>query len=98
MYNEINIYNLNKILNEDINLIDIRNNYSFSKGTIKDAKNIEAIYLVKNPEKYLDKTQYYYIFCEHGSISRDLCVMLTQRGYKVINIIGGYSKYLEDSI
>ncbi len=98
MYNEINIYNLKKLLKEDINLIDIRDKYSYNNGTIKDAKNIDKYSLMSNPNNYLDKSEYYYIFCDYGTTSSYICQMLSMKGYKVINIIGGYNSYVKDSI
>lgn len=98
MYKEIDTYELIDLLNsKSVNLIDIRDNYIYSKGTIKNAKNIPTNSLITNPEIYLNKNEYYYIFCNYGTTSRSLCDYLSRQGFKVINIIGGYHSYLEDS-
>lgn len=98
MYKEIDSYQLKKILNqENVNLIDIRDNYLYSFGTIGNAKNIPVNFLITNPSNYLDKNEVYYIFCNYGSTSTRLCEILSKSGYSVVNIIDGYQGY-KDSI
>ena len=98
MYKEIDIYKLKELLkNNNLNLIDIRDNYSYLNGTIKNAKNIPYNELLINPNKYLNKNKTYYIFCQFGSSSKRLCSRLTNLGYDVVTILGGYSSYIKDS-
>lgn len=98
MMEEIDTYQLIDIMKKKpIHLIDIRDNYKFSEGSIASAKNIPSNFLLTNPEEYLDLNKEYYIFCNHGSTSRRVCEILSRRGYHVINISGGYTSYLEDS-
>lgn len=98
MYKDIDSYQLKKILlKENVNLIDIRDNYKYSQGTISNAKNIPSTNLLINPNIYLNKEDNYVVFCQYGSTSKRLCDILSQQGYKVINLIGGYSSY-KDSI
>ena len=62
MYKEIDIYKLKELLkNNNLNLIDIRDNYSYLNGTIKNAKNIPYNELLINPNKYLNKNKTYYV-------------------------------------
>ncbi len=98
MYENIDTYDLIELLNQkSINLIDIRDSYKFSEGTIKNAKNISTNFLITNPENYLNKGEKYYLFCNYGSTSSKVCKFLSQKGYRVTNIIGGYKSFLEDS-
>ena len=110
MCNKIDIYELKKLLNEkNLNLIDIRDNYSYLSGTIEstiivitqdlieNAINISSNTLIENPSKYLDKNKKYYIFCNHGSSSEFLCNYLTKLGYDTTSIIGGYNSYIKDN-
>ena len=79
MYKEIDSYQLKKILNqENVNLIDIRDNYLYSFGTIGNAKNMPVNFLITNPSNYLDKNEVYYIFCNYGSTSTRLCEILSK--------------------
>ncbi len=76
------------------NIIDIRNENEFLMGTIPSSKNIPAIKLEISPEKYLNKNETYYIFCNNGKTSKVLTEKLNIQGYRTVNIIGGYLNYL----
>lgn len=76
------------------NIIDIRNENEFLMGTIPLSKNIPAIKLEISPEKYLNKNETYYIFCNNGKTSKVLTEKLNIQGYRTVNIIGGYFNYL----
>lgn len=78
---------------QGINIIDIRDRFSYQKGNIPTSKNIPYILLLANPNAYLDFNQIYYIYCEQGITSERVCMMLEEKGYKVVNIIGGYQQY-----
>ena len=74
-------------------LIDIRDKYEYILGNIKDSINIPYNYLALMPENYLNFNTTYYIYCNSGSKSRKLCIELTQLGYHVVDLIGGYQLY-----
>ena len=76
------------------NIIDIRNENEFLMGSIPSSKNIPAIKLEISPEKYLNKNETYYIFCNNGKRSKVLNEKLNIQGYRTVNIIGGYYNYL----
>ncbi|MCI8346664.1 MAG: rhodanese-like domain-containing protein [Bacilli bacterium] len=98
MIREIDTYQLIKLIEkEPINLIDIRDNYKFSEGSIFSARSIPSNFLLTNPDDYLEREETYYIFCNYGTTSKRVCEILAKRGYHVVNIIGGYTSYLEDS-
>ena len=61
--------------------------------SIKESKNIPVIELISNHDKYLSKDDEYYIICQSGARSSNVCTALTNYGYKVINIIGGMTLY-----
>lgn len=75
------------------NIIDIRDNYQYILGKIPTAINVPMNFLMVNPENYLNKSDTYYIYCEYGTRSEKLCSNLKNRGYNVINVIGGYNEY-----
>ena len=75
-------------------IIDIRNENEFIMGTIPSSKNIPTIKLEISPEKYLNKNETYYIFCNNGKTSKVLTEKLNIQGYRTVNIIGGYFNYL----
>ncbi len=76
-----------------INLIDIRDNYLYNLGSIPTAKNVPINFLLSNPDMYIDKNSTYYIYCSYGMQSAKVCNILNNKGYKVINLLGGYNEY-----
>lgn len=81
------------ILNS-INLIDIRSRESYNNNHIPGAKNINYIDLLTNYDKYLNKNERYYFYCQKGMNSHKLCSYLSSLGYDVINVIGGYEAWV----
>ncbi len=75
------------------NIIDIRENYKFNIGSIPTSVNIPATFLIMNADHYLNKNDKYYIYCDSGYQSKNICNKLINMGYKAINIIGGYNEY-----
>ena len=92
MFESINVDELKKLNN--INIIDIRSIEKYNNNHILNAKNIPLEQLLIKPEKYLSKYEKYYIYCRKGIQSRKLCQILTNNGYNVVNIIGGYESWI----
>lgn len=85
---------IEKSKHEAVNIIDIRDNYLYSLGSIPGSKNIPEQDLLYKLEYYLDKNNTYYLLCSNGRRSSRLANLLNNMGYKVYNIVGGYKKYL----
>lgn len=97
MYDSIDIKEIDQIYintNGQNMLIDIRDKYEYILGNIKGSINIPYNYLILIPENYLNFNTTYYIYCDSGSKSRRLCIELTQLGYHVVDLIGGYNHYI----
>ncbi|MBR4672805.1 MAG: rhodanese-like domain-containing protein [Bacilli bacterium] len=77
----------------NINIIDIRDNYRFNIGNIPNSKNIPMNFLIMNASNYLNNEDTYYIYCEYGVSSKLTCQKLNEMGYDVVNISGGYNAY-----
>ncbi|MBQ6404775.1 MAG: rhodanese-like domain-containing protein [Bacilli bacterium] len=92
MNNNITIGELMKIKPQYI--IDIRDYSLYLKGHIENAKSIPKYLLLSNPDKYLDKNHTYYIYCSSGIQSNRVVYELINKGFKVVNIFGGYHNYL----
>ena len=58
--NGVSYYNLDKYSN----IIDIRDNYSYNQGHLKNARNIPYYSLLSNYSIYLNKHEEYYLYCE----------------------------------
>lgn len=77
-----------------INIIDIRNGQSYNNQHIDGAINIPFEKLIVSPSKYLDINKKYFIYCRSGVTSKKACQILSNYGFKVINIIGGYEEWV----
>ena len=75
-------------------IIDIRDNYSYNQGHIKNAINIPYYNLLNNYSHYLNKKEKYYLYCENGRQSGEISNRLNSFGYNTSNIEGGYEEYL----
>lgn len=95
MIRGITILELKRLSN--INLIDIRSMEKYNDNHIPGSINIPKILIVKDYYKYLNKNDTYYIYCQKGEQSVKVCSMLSKLGYKVINVIGGYERYILES-
>ncbi len=94
---DISVKELKKMFSyKKINLIDIRKKEKYVLGTIGNAINISENELLYHMNKYLKKDEEYVVFCQTGSSSKVVCEVLNSFGYKVYNLIGGYSKYVLD--
>lgn len=92
---EISIKNLKALL-PNINLIDIRSIENYNRNHIPGAKNIPYEILLLRPEKYLDKSQTYYLYCQKGMTTIKIAMILRSKGYKIVNVQGGYEAWLLD--
>ena len=76
-------------------IIDIRENHEYKMGHIPNSINITKDLLELVPEKYLNKKDYYIIYCELGIASLKLSNQLKTKGYNVVSLEGGYSSWLK---
>lgn len=88
-YESIHADELCELLNNHINLVDIREPCEYKSGHVPTARNVPMNLIVKNPEQYLDRTKQYYIICEAGGRSLMTCNELSSKGYNVINVTDG---------
>ena len=92
--NNISISDLKKLNN--VNIIDIRSIEKYNSNHIDGSRNIEFEKILLYPEKYLDRNNKYYIYCQTGARSLKLCRILANNGFDVVNIIGGYESWILD--
>ena len=76
------------------NIIDIRSNSKYLKGHIDGAINISEYNLLYHHDKYLSKSEKYYLYCDYGIRSKMVSNRLNMMGYNTVNIDGGYNNYL----
>lgn len=75
------------------NVIDIRSNDIYNKGSIPNAINIPRRILLVNPDLYLDKNKTYYLYCEEGKFSKKVSKELNELGFTTYSINGGYEAF-----
>lgn len=92
MQGDITVTELKKMI-PGIKIIDIRDNYQFNMGSIPTSINIPTNFLLTNPDIYLNKNSTYYLYCEYGTTSKNVCNKLSSKGFNVINVLGGFSEY-----
>ena len=89
----INVNDIDNLIGK-IDLIDIRENYEYKSGSIKTAKNIPMGLILDNPDIYLEKNKEYYIVCQSGGRSANVCSKLTGLGFNIVNVAGGVGSYV----
>lgn len=77
-----------------VNIIDIRSEEKYNDNHILNAYNIPYNKLISSPERYLNNNTIYYIYCQKGMRSKQVCHILINKGYNVVNIIGGYEAWI----
>ena len=76
------------------NIIDIRSIESYNNNHIPNAINIPFEKLIIEPDKYMNKSAMYYLYCRRGITSKKACEILIKKGFKVTNILGGYEAWI----
>lgn len=95
MIYSISVSELLKKINS-IEIIDIRSIQSYNNNHIPTARNIPKEHLINEPNKYLNKQQAYYLYCQKGITSIKVCSLLNSLGYNTININGGYEAWITE--
>ncbi|MHA1954256.1 MAG: rhodanese-like domain-containing protein, partial [Candidatus Heimdallarchaeaceae archaeon] len=81
-----------KLIEEGAYLLDVRRKDEYIKGTIENAIHINDHELRARIEE-IPKDKEIFIFCEEGYRAYIAQRHLTQKGYKVKNLVGGYIFY-----
>ncbi len=74
---------------ENIKIIDIREPFELQELPFQRGISIPMNQLLTNYQSLLDKNITYYILCHHGQRSYLVTEVLTNKGYNVINVVGG---------
>jgi len=94
--NSITTQELKELLSkEKVQLLDVRTPIEIEQGSINSAifvNYFDANFATKASKK-LDKTKPVYVFCRSGNRSGKAAVILKENGFKVYNVLGGYTKW-----
>lgn len=88
----ISISDFMKLFN--VNVIDLRSVEKFNNSHIPGSVNVSSDKLLLNPYNYINKDTKYYLYCQHGLTSRNVCRILSKLGFNVVNIDGGFEEWL----
>ncbi len=75
-------------------IVDVRSYREYQQGHIPGAVFMDYSNLELYPHRYLDKNSVYYFYCASGMRSSHLVNILNKKGYQVVNVSGGYYRYL----
>ena len=82
----------NRVKDKQVHLIDVRTPQEYASGHIKNADNINVFdaNFVNKVEKKYKKDEPVYVYCRSGHRSMKAAQMLKSKGYKVVNLNGGF--------
>jgi rhodanese-related sulfurtransferase len=80
---------------ENIQLMDVRTPEEIKQGTIQTAffANYFDVDFEKVATAQLNKSKPIYLYCRSGNRSGKACKILKEKGFKVINVLGGYQQW-----
>ncbi|WP_243291097.1 rhodanese-like domain-containing protein [Bacillus sp. FJAT-47783] len=73
---------------EKLELIDVREEEEVQEGMIQEAKHV-PMGEIPNYVDQLDKEKEYIFICRSGRRSENVCMYLQDKGFKVVNMVGG---------
>ena len=91
-YGNENVDAFDSLINQKgIIVLDVRTASEYAEGHIPGAVNIDVKQdnFMTQVEKLLDKSKTIAVYCRSGRRSANAADMMTQRGYKVVNLKGG---------
>ena len=89
-----------EIKTDSVQLLDVRTPQEYADGHIDGALNIDvhADDFRQMAEKELSKSSTILVYCRSGRRSLDAADILTQLGYKVINLKGGIIEWKDNGL
>lgn len=78
--------------NEDLYIIDVREDHEVAQGMIPGAKHM-ALGTIPDSLDELDASKPYIVVCKAGARSANACAYLAEQGFDVTNLEGGMLAY-----
>lgn len=93
MFESISVRNLDSLINDsNVIIVDLRDESDYRKMHVKSAINIKNDKLFDRLNR-LDKNKTIVLYCERGSLSLIAAKQLSDMGYMVKAVIGGFNMY-----
>lgn len=77
---------------ENLRILDVREPAEWAEGHIEGAAHIPLGQLVERLSE-IDQSQEVYVVCRSGGRSSLACELLMEKGYNVVNVIGGMNAW-----
>ena len=94
MVKEISAKDFIKLDTNKITIVDLREEDESLKEPFKNAINIPFSKIWKGIDS-IPKDKPVYVFCNSGYFSEETVILLEERGYEAINVLGGYLAFKE---
>ena len=91
--NTIVVEELEKLDRAEIDIVDIRSEEEFKRGTIDGAINLPIEEIPARIDE-LEKEKTIYVLCHTGEKSKGITEELTKQGFTACNVEGGYRSFL----
>lgn len=95
MVKEISAQDFVKLDKSKITILDLREEKEALKEPFKNAINVPFSKIWTGIDD-IPKDKPVYVFCNSGYFSEETAILLEERGYDAINVLGGYLAFKED--
>ena len=85
-----------EVENNEVNLIDVREDYEFEEGHISGAKNVPLGTICEDNLKDFPKDKPVYVYCRSGARAENAKNMLQDLDFKNVTNIGGIVQWQEN--
>ncbi len=102
LYKQITFLEVDEKIKAGEQVIDVRETFEYEKAHVNGTINIPMSTIRNNLDK-IDKSKKVYVHCQSGQRSYNVTMMLTNLGYDVYNVAGGFyfynlNKNMEDKL
>lgn len=89
---DMHINDLDSFMESNIFLLDVREDFEYELGHLKNAVRISINDLADNLDK-IPKDEKIYVYCKSGARSEQAVHFLAASGFDAVNLLGGFSAY-----
>jgi rhodanese-related sulfurtransferase len=87
--NEIDVADLESLIASGARLIDVREPDEYSAGHVPGAISIPLGHVPDRIDECVSTGETTYLICRSGARSANACAFLEDRGFDVVNVVGG---------
>lgn len=87
--NEISVHDLESVLVSGARLIDVREPDEYSSGHVPGAISVPLGQVPDRVEECCETGRTTYMICRSGARSANACEFLADKGFDVVNVVGG---------